>query len=166
MPGFGADFKRSVRESRPWNISLGGFGECLPEFDNYCELDKQKVDAWGMPVLHISMAFGDNERKMVADMADTAEEMLRAVGAEDIKRTAEISKPGLAIHEVGTARMGTDPKTSVLNPWQQAHDVGNLFVMDGACYPASACQNPTVTLMALASRACERLVEEYRAGRV
>ena len=166
LPGFGADFKRSVRESRPWNISLGGFGECLPEFDNYCELDKQKVDAWGMPVLHISMAFGDNERKMVADMADTAEEMLRAVGAEDIKRTAEISKPGLAIHEVGTARMGTDPKTSVLNPWQQAHDVGNLFVMDGACYPASACQNPTVTLMALASRACERLVEEYRAGRV
>ncbi len=166
LAGFGADFKRAVRESRPWNINLGGFGECLPQFENYCELDKAKVDDWGIPVLHISMAFGDNEKKMVEDMADTAEEMLRAAGAENIKRTAEISKPGLAIHEVGTARMGDDPKTSVLNRWQQAHDVRNLFVMDGACYPASACQNPTVTLMALASRACDRLVEEYRAGRI
>jgi choline dehydrogenase-like flavoprotein len=92
--------------------------------------------------------------------------MLRAVGAEDIRRTEDMSKTGLAIHEVGTARMGDDSKTSVLNRWQQAHDVSNLFVMDGACYPASACQNPTVTLMALAARACDRLVEEYRAGRV
>lgn len=166
LPGFGADFKRSVKEQRPWSINLGGFGECLPQFENYCELDKKQVDAWGIPVLHISMAFGDNERKMVQDMADTAEEMLKAAGVENIRRTEEISKPGLAIHEVGSARMGNDPKTSVLNRWQQAHDVSNLFVMDGACYPASACQNPTVTLMALASRACDRLVEEYRAGRV
>jgi choline dehydrogenase-like flavoprotein len=166
MPGFGADFKRAVKQERPWNIGLGGFGECLPYFENFCELDRERVDAWGIPVLHISMAFGENERKMVQDMADTAEEMLRAAGADDIKREAEISKPGLAIHEVGTARMGNDPKTSVLNRWQQAHDVSNLFVMDGSCYPASACQNPTITLMALASRSCDRLVEEYLAGRV
>jgi choline dehydrogenase-like flavoprotein len=166
MPGFGADFKRAVKADRPWWISLSGFGECLPHFANYCELDKTRVDAWGIPVLHISMAFGENEKKMVDDMADTAEEMLRAVGAENVQRRAEISKPGLAIHEVGTARMGDDPKSSVVNRWQQAHDVSNLFVMDGAVYPASACQNPTITIMALAARACDRLVEEYRAGRI
>lgn len=166
MPGFGASFKRAVKADRPWRMNLSGFGECLPHFENYCELDKTRVDAWGIPVLHISMAFDDNERKMVDDMADTAEEMLRAAGAEDIQRRAQISKPGLAIHEVGTARMGDDPTTSVVNRWQQAHDVSNLFVMDGSVYPASACQNPTITIMALAARACDRLVEEYRAGRI
>jgi choline dehydrogenase-like flavoprotein len=166
LPGFGASFKQAVRENRPWTISFGGFGECLPRFENYCELDKNIVDAWGIPVLHISAAFGDNERKMVEDMADTAAEMLEAAGAENIRTRAEISAPGLAIHEVGTARMGNDPKTSVLNRWQQAHDVRNLFVMDGSCYPSSACQNPTITIMALAARACDYLVEEYKAQRL
>lgn len=99
-------------------------------------------------------------------MAESAAEMLDAAGAEDIEMTNEMSVPGLAIHEVGTARMGNDSKTSVLNKWQQAHDVSNLFVMDGSCYPSSACQNPTVTFMALASRACDHLVEEYRADRI
>ena len=166
LPGFGAGFKRAVKQERHWWINLSGFAECLPEFGNFCELDKNQVDAWGIPVLHISMAFGDNERKMVEDMGDTGEEMLRAVGAEGVQRRAEISKPGLGIHEVGTARMGDDPKTSVVNRWQQAHDVSNLFVMDGSVYPSSACQNPTITIMALAARACDRLVEEYKAGRV
>lgn len=164
LPGFGASFKKQVRESRPWRISLGGFGECLGRFENYCELDKDKVDAWGIPVLHISMVFGDNEKRMVKDVADTAVEMLEAVGAEDIQRREEISMPGLAIHEVGTARMGDDPKTSVLNRWQQSHDVSNLFVMDGSVYPSSACQNPTLTIMALAARACDHLVDRYRRG--
>jgi choline dehydrogenase-like flavoprotein len=95
-----------------------------------------------------------------------AEEVLRAVGAEGIERRSQISKPGLAIHEVGTARMGDDPKTSVVNRWQQAHDVSNLFVMDGAVYPSSPCQNPTITIMALAARACDHLVEELKRGRV
>jgi choline dehydrogenase-like flavoprotein len=166
LPGFGAGFKRAVKQERPWNIYLGGFGESLPNFDNFCELDKERKDAWGIPVLHISAAFGDNEKKMVEDMADTAVEMLQATGAEDVKRNASISTPGLAIHEVGTARMGNNPKTSVLNRWQQAHDVSNLFVMDGAVLPSSACQNPTITLMALAARACDRLIDEYKAGRV
>ena len=166
MPGFGAAFKKAVRENHPWYINLGGFGECLGQYENYCELDKEKVDAWGIPVLHISAAFGDNEKKMVDDMAATAAEMLEAAGAEYVRSNAQISPPGLAIHEVGTARMGNDPKTSVLNKWQQAHNVSNLFVMDGAVYPASACQNPTITLMALASRACDFLVEEYKRGRL
>src|SRR5262249_20100504 len=107
VPGFGAAFKAAVRDpQRPWRISLGGFGECLARYENFCELDKERVDAWGIPVLHISAAFGDNERAMVKDAADTAVEMLEAMGAEDIERREEISAPGLAIHEVGTARMG------------------------------------------------------------
>ena len=103
---------------------------------------------------------------MVDDMADAAEEMLHAAGAEDIEVRRDISVPGLAIHEVGTARMGDDPGSSVLNTWEQAHDVSNLFVMDGSGYPSSACQNPTVTFMALATRACEYLVEEFKAARL
>ena len=166
LPGFGASFKRQVREQRPWDIHLNAFGECLPQFENYCKLDESRRDAWGIPVLHISMAFGDNEKKMLKDAADTAIEMLEAAGAEDVERREEISTPGLGIHEVGTARMGNDPKTSVLNRWQQSHDVANLFVMDGAVYPSSACQNPTLTIMALAARACDHLVEEYRRGAV
>ena len=165
IPGFGAEFKRRVKDDRPWTISLGGFGECLPRFENHCRLDAERVDAWGIPILHIDAAFGDNERTMVSDMADTAMEMLEAAGAEDVTRREDMSPPGLAIHEVGTARMGNDPRTSVVNKWQQAHGVSNLFLMDGSVYPASACQNPTLTMMALASRACDYLVEEHRAGR-
>lgn len=166
VPGFGAAFKRRVKAERPWRIFLGGFGECLPRFENHCTLDRERVDAWGIPILHVSAAFGGNERRMVADMADTAVEMLEAAGAEDVSRQEAPSPPGLAIHEVGTARMGRDPAASVLNRWQQAHDVPNLFVMDGSCFVSSACQNPTLTMMALAARACDYLVEELRAGRV
>jgi len=166
LPGFGPTFKRRVHEERPWYMHFSGFGECLPRFENYCELDKEKVDSWGIPVLHISAAFGDNERKICADMAANAEEMLRAAGAEDVRAENDISLPGLGIHEVGTARMGDDPKKSVVNKWQQAHDVANLFVMDGGVYPSSACQNPTVTIMALASRACAHMVDEYKRGAV
>jgi choline dehydrogenase-like flavoprotein len=161
LPGFGASFKHQVRE-RPWRINLGGFAECLPQFENSCELDPERVDAWGIPALRISMTFGDNERRLVKDAADTACEMLEAAGAVDVERREEISLPGLAIHEVGTARMGDDPKTSVVNRWQQCHDVPNLFLMDGAVYPSSACQNPTLTIMALAARACDYLVEQRR----
>ena len=99
-------------------------------------------------------------------MADAAEEMLRAAGAEDIAVRRDISIPGLAIHEVGTARMGDDPTMSVLNGYEQAHDVDNLFVMDGSGYASSACQNPTITFMALATRACEYLVEQFRTSRL
>ena len=110
LPGFGAAFKQQVRDDRPWNMNFSGFGECLARYENFCEIDKEKVDAWGIPVLHISMAHSDNEKKMIKDMADTAEEMLRAMGAEDVKGRADLAMPGLAIHEVGTARMGNDPE--------------------------------------------------------
>ncbi|HJW93076.1 MAG TPA: GMC family oxidoreductase [Thermoanaerobaculia bacterium] len=166
MPGFGLAFRRAVQENHPWNISLTGFGECLPRFENFCALDRQIEDAWGIPVLRISAAFGDNEHAMVDDMVTSAAEMLDAAGAEHVRPVAEISVPGLAIHETGTARMGHDPKTSVLNPWLQTHDVRNLFVMDGSCFPSSPCQNPTLTMLALAARACDRLIDDYRAGRI
>jgi len=164
LPGFGASFKQSVRDTASWTMNFGGFGECLPRFENHVRLDETMVDAWGIPVLHIDCAFGDNERKLVKDMAVTAAEMLEAMGAENVRARAEISPPGLGIHEVGTARMGNDPKTSVVNRWQQAHDVKNLFLMDGSVYPSSGCQNPTITFMALASRACDHLALDLKRG--
>jgi choline dehydrogenase-like flavoprotein len=166
IPGFGQTFKERVRDARTWSFRFGGFAECLPRFENYVELDKNKVDAWGIPVLHISMAWSDNEKKMVTEMSEEAAAMLEAAGAENVKKVAQPSIPGMGIHEVGTARMGNDPKTSVLNKWEQAHEVSNLFVMDGSAYPSSACQNPTLTIMALASRACDYLVDGMKRGAI
>jgi len=163
-PGFGKNFKESIKNRGPWGIGFSGFGECLPRFENFVEIDKDRVDAWGIPVLKIQAKFGDNERAMVEDMADQAAEMLDACGAKRILRDARISEPGLAIHEVGTARMGDDPKKSFLNKFCQSHEVKNLFVTDGSCYVSSACQNPTLTFMALTVRACEHLVSGLKRG--
>jgi choline dehydrogenase-like flavoprotein len=165
-PGFGVGFKKAVRENRHWRVSFSGFGDCLPQYENYCELDTEKTDAWGIPVLHVSMAWHDNERKMMKDLGESAAEMLRAAGAEEIQFATQATTPGLATHEVGTARMGRNPKTSVLNQWAQAHDVRNLFVMDGAVFTTSPCPNPTLTMMAIASRACDYLAREYKGGRL
>ncbi len=166
-PGFGSQFKKTVRENHPWGIGIGGFGECLARYENHVRLDKDVVDAWGIPVLHIEASFGDNEREMVKDMGDTAAEMLHAAGVQNVQVShGPISTPGILIHEVGTARMGSDPKTSVLNKFNQAHEVKNLFVTDGASYVSSGNQNPTLTMMALTARACDYMAEEYRAGRL
>jgi glucoside 3-dehydrogenase (cytochrome c) catalytic subunit len=165
-PGFGAGFKQAVRDRRHWRVSFTGFGDCLPQFENFCELDPAKVDAWGIPALRIQMAWHDNERKLMKDLGESAAEMLHTAGAEEITASTQTTTPGLATHEVGTARMGADRKTSVLNQFAQAHDVRNLFVIDGATFTTSPCPNPTLTMMAIATRACEYLVREYRAGRV
>lgn len=165
--GFGKSFKSKVREDHPWGISLGGFGESLARFENHVRINKDVVDAWGIPVAHIECAFGENERLMVEDMGETAAEMLEAAGAKDVKASyGPTSVPGILIHEVGTARMGNDPKKSVLNKFNQAHDVKNLFVTDGACYVSAANQNPTLTMMAITARACDYLVKELRGGRL
>jgi len=167
LPGFGKKFKQDVREDHPWGISLGGFGESLARFENHVRLNKDVVDAWGIPVAHIECEFGDNERAMVKDMGDTAAEMLEAAGAKDVRSSyGPTSTPGILIHEVGTARMGDDPKKFVLNKFNQAHDVKNLFVTDGACYVSVANQNPTLTMMAITSRACDYITQELRAGRL
>jgi choline dehydrogenase-like flavoprotein len=163
--GFGASYKKAVLAGS-YGIDLGAFGESLPRFDNYCDIDPEMRDAWGIPALRIQMTHGDNEKAMMQDAASSAAEMLEAAGAKNIKVNSDLAEPGMAIHETGTARMGADPKKSVLNPYNQAHDVKNLFVMDGASYPSSACQNPTLTFMALTVRACDHLIDRFKKNEV
>ncbi len=163
-PGFGEDYKRRLKEGQT-AVALVGFGECLPYFENYIEIDKNVVDVYGIPVLHINMAWGENEKAMIPDMAESAGEMMEAAGAKNVQPFAALDRvPGFGIHEVGVARMGEDPKKSVLNQYQQTHDINNLFVMDGSGFPSSACQNPTLTIMALAVRSTEYLMEELKKG--
>lgn len=163
-PGFGKAFKKTVRDRAGAFISMGGFGEVLSRYENGVSLDPQVRDAWGVPVLRFNYRFGDNERKMAADMAEAAKEMFDAAGFEIVDVGREVLTEGWSIHELGTARMGTDAKTSVLNPFQQAHDVSNLFVVDGSSHVSASCVNPTWTIMALAWRSCEYLVEQLRKG--
>jgi choline dehydrogenase-like flavoprotein len=162
MSGFGADFKNSLKKPGQWRMGIGGFGECLPNHDNYLEVQNDKLDAWGIPTIKINCAWGDNERAMSRDIAVQAAEMLAAAGARDISVFQEMSPMGLAIHEMGTARMGRDPKTSVLNEHNQAHDVKNLFLTDGACMVSNSCVNPSLTYMALTARACDFAVSQIK----
>lgn len=162
MPGFGVDFKNSLKKPGPWRMGMGGFGECLPSHNNYVEINKEKLDAWGIPTLTIHCAWGENELAMHKDIAAQAAEMLAAAGARNISVMDQISSPGLGIHEMGTARMGRDPKTSVLNEHNQAHEVKNLFMTDGACMVSSSCVNPSLTYMALTARACDFAVSQMK----
>jgi glucoside 3-dehydrogenase (cytochrome c) catalytic subunit len=163
-PGFGEAFKQKLKEGVT-SVRFAGFGECLPYFDNFVELDKNVVDIYGIPVLRINMQWGENEKKMIPDMAVSAAEMLEASGAKNVEPYSFLDRmPGYGIHEVGVARMGDDPKTSLLNQFQQTHDVKNLFVMDGACFPSCGCQNPTLTIMALAVRSSDYLMQEMKRG--
>jgi choline dehydrogenase-like flavoprotein len=162
--GFGEAYKRGLLDTKV-GIGVGAFGECLARWDNYVEIDPTGVvDTYGIPVLRVHMSYGDNELAMVKAMADSAGEMLEAVGAKNIMTQAYASIPGYSIHEVGIARMGDDRRTSVLNQFEQSHDVKNLFVMDGAAFTSTACQNPTLTIMALAVRSSDYLAQEMRRG--
>ena len=156
--------RRRVRDYAGAFISMGGFGEVLARYENAVDLDPGVKDRWGIPVLRFNYKFGDNEKKMAEDMADTAQEMFEAAGFEIVDVDREILTEGWSIHELGTARMGTDPKTSVLNQFQQSHDVKNLFVVDGSSHVSASCQNPTWTIMALAWRSCDYLADELRKG--
>ena len=165
-PGFGAEWVRTLKDGVV-SIRLNGFGECLPYASNRVEIDPTVVDVFGIPVLRVHMAWGDNERAMIPDMAESAAEMLDAAGATNIRPFMVPDRvPGYGIHELGVARMGADRRTSVLNQYQQTHDIGNLFVMDGAAFVSSACQNPTLTIMALAVRSTDYLLGELRRGNV
>jgi choline dehydrogenase-like flavoprotein len=163
-PGFGQAYKDAVKNGQ-WTMNLVGFGECLPYENNRCSINKDVTDIFGIPVLHFDIAWGENEKTMIRDMAVSAGEMLEAAGAKNVRTFAlEDRIPGYSIHEMGTARMGSDPKTSVLNQFQQAHDVKNLFVMDAAGFPSGGCQNPTLTIMALAVRSTDHLMAEMKKG--
>ncbi|HEU4994054.1 MAG TPA: GMC family oxidoreductase [Gemmatimonadaceae bacterium] len=159
--GFGTGFKKSlIGDLGPWELSLYGFGEMLPRHENRIEIDPHLVDAWGIPALRITVAYGENEKKLFEDMIVTAQEMLEAIGATNIRPTRDDNPPGLVIHEMGTARMGRDPKTSVLNAHNQLWDVKNVFMTDGACMASTANQNPSITYMALTARAADYAVRQ------
>ena len=164
QPGFGVEFKKLMRQPGKWKFSFQGYGECLPNHANYVELDKEKVDAWGVPVLKVHCAWGENELAMRKDMSIAAAEMLAVAGARDIQPFIDDDPPGFSIHEMGTARMGRDPKTSVLNSYNQAHDVKNLFITDGGAMVSASCVNPSLTYMALTARACDYAVQHMKKG--
>jgi len=156
---FGAEFKRSMSKRGAWHFSYSGYGECLPNHNNFAEIDKTQVDAWGIPSLKIHCAFGENELALRKDMSIAGAEMLSAAGATSIQPFMDDDPPGFSVHEMGTARMGRDAKTSVLNPWNQSHDIKNLFITDGSCMTSSSCVNPSLTYMALTARACHHAIE-------
>jgi choline dehydrogenase-like flavoprotein len=163
--GVGADFKAALlrkRELGPWRFSIGGWAECLPREDNVAELHPTLTDKWGIPALRIDCTWGPNELALIEDVQKTAAEMLEAAGARDISTYNDHAPPGLCIHEMGTARMGRDPKTSVLNGNNQVWDAKNVFVTDGACMTSSANQNPSITYMALTARACAFAVDAMK----
>jgi len=162
MPGFGADFKKKLTSNGKWYMYLGGYGECLPYYDNHAILNHNVVDKWGLPTLTISAEIHENEHEMRKDMVVTGAEMLEAAGAKNIQAYDQGNIFGFSIHEMGTARMGRDPKTSVLNGHNQCHSVPNVFVTDGSCMTSNATQNPSITYMALTARACEYAVDEMK----
>jgi choline dehydrogenase-like flavoprotein len=158
----GAKLKESLTEPGGWQINLYAFGECLPYADNRITLNQDKKDNWGRPVIAIDCSFKENEKKMHEDMGITAEEMLSSAGLTNIKISNPLSFPGNANHEMGTARMGRDPKTSVLNSFNQMHGVRNVFITDGSCMSSGSCVNPSLTYMALTARACDYAAEEMK----
>jgi choline dehydrogenase-like flavoprotein len=160
----GTAFKEALTEPGQWTMGIGGFGEMLPYEDNRVTIDKTKKDKWGQYVLSIDCEIKENERKMRKDMVNDAAEMLEAAGIKHVSTHDAGSFPGMAIHEMGTARMGRDPKTSVLNAWNQMHEVPNVFITDGSCMTSAACQNPSLTYMALTARAANHAVEELKKG--
>lgn len=165
VSGFGSGFRRRVREEIPYDFSIMAQGECLPRYENYVELNPEVKDAWGIPVLHISASYSENEfaiaRAMRADILD----ILDAMKLKAVRPPREaLSVFGKDVHECGTARMGHDPKKNVLNRFNQVHDAKNVFVTDGACFVTQGCYEPTLTIMAISARAADYMAEEFRRG--
>jgi choline dehydrogenase-like flavoprotein len=158
----GGEYKDALSEPGQWTMGINGFGEMLPYHENKISLDKNKKDKWGLPVLSIDCEIKDNEKKMRVYMMNDAKEMLEAAGVKNVSTFDSGYYPGMGIHEMGTARMGRDPKTSVLNEWNQVWDAKNVFVTDGACMTSAACVNPSLSYMALTARACDYAVKELK----
>jgi len=158
--GVGKDYKADLFSPGPWRMGMMGFGETLPYHENKMYLNEEKRDKWGLPTVTFDCELKENEHVMRKDMAVAAAEMLEAAGFKNVHTRDEGSYLGLGIHEMGTARMGRDAKTSVLNGNNQIHTVPNVFVTDGACMTSAACQNPSITYMALTARACDFAVKQ------
>jgi choline dehydrogenase-like flavoprotein len=160
--GFGASMKHGMRKYAPWKFHIGAFGECLPYRDNSVSLHADKVDRFGVPLMRFDVRFRENELRMMADARAQGEAMLKAAGLSNVISSASPHVPGDAIHEMGGARMGTDPRASVLNRWSQAHEASNLYVTDGAQMASVSCVNPSLTFMALTVRAADHAVQALR----
>ena len=158
--GVGEDLKEEVTKPGPWRMGMTAFGETLPYHENHVKLNPDKLDKHGLPTFTIDCEFKENEMAMRKDMKEQAVEMLEAAGMKNVRPYDNIGGPGLGIHEMGTARMGRDPKTSVLNKWNQLHEVKNVFVTDGAAMTSAACVNPSLTYMALTARAADYAVDQ------
>lgn len=159
---FGLEFKENLLKPGKWRMSILGFGECLPYQDNRVTLNHNNKDQWGLPLVSINASFKDNEKAMAKDISESAAEMLDAAGLKNVNNWNRMHPMGKCIHEMGTARMGRDPKTSVLNKNNQIHEVPNVYITDGSCMTSSACQNPSITYMALTARAADHAVNELK----
>jgi choline dehydrogenase-like flavoprotein len=160
--GVGGAFKDKAAEPGVWTMGGTAFGEMLPNHDNKVSIDETKKDKWGLPVLAIDCAYGENELRMRKDMANDMAESLEAAGVKNVEPYNNECFPGAGIHEMGTARMGRDPKTSVLNSYNQVWDAPNVFVTDGAFMVSSNCVNPSLTYMAMTARAADHAVNELK----
>jgi choline dehydrogenase-like flavoprotein len=160
----GADLKKEFAEPGPWNLGMSAFGEILPYHENHIRIDRTKKDKHGLPLLVVNAVVRENERKMELDMRNDAAEMLEAAGYKNVKVNSDNFHVGNSIHEMGTARMGNDPKKSVLNKFNQVHACKNVFVTDGSFMVSSGCQNPSLTYMAFTARAADHAVSELKKG--
>jgi choline dehydrogenase-like flavoprotein len=163
---YGVELQKKLDSYHGSGFSTGIMGEVLARYENHVRINKDVVDAWDIPVLHIDTKYTDNEFNMARDAVDISVELAEAAGFEVLAKNYNPNPPGYSIHELGTCRMGNDPKTSVLNKWSQSHDIKNLFVVDGSSFVSSGWQNPTITLTTLSMRASEYLAEQMRQGNV
>ncbi|MBV9301839.1 MAG: GMC family oxidoreductase [Acidobacteriaceae bacterium] len=165
FPGFGRTWRERVRREIPYRFSIEAQGECLPRYDNYVELDPERKDAWGIPALRIHASYGENERAMAKAMRQDIGDILEALQVKNTSPpSTDLSVFGKNIHECGTARMGMDPKMSVLNRYNQVHDAKNVFVTDGAAFVTQGCYEPTLTIMAISARAADYMADAYKKG--
>lgn len=161
---YGIELQEKLKSYHGSEFRIAMMGEVLAHFKNHVRIDSNVVDAWGIPALHIETEYSDNESNMAKDAIDTASELAESAGFEVLSKNYEPNPPGYSIHELGTCRMGDDPKTSVLNKWNQSHDIKNLFVVDGSSFVSAGWQNPTMTIAALSMRSSEYLAEQMRQG--
>ena len=164
FPSYGDQLRKDLASARGAGVTFTTMGDVLPRHENHVRIDDNVTDAWGIPALHIQTRYTDNEFNMARDAADTLEELCQAAGFEVLGKHDQMHPPGYSIHELGTCRMGDDPKKSVLNKWNQSHDIKNLFVVDGSSFVTAGSQNPTLTILALSLRASEYLAEQMRTG--
>jgi choline dehydrogenase-like flavoprotein len=160
--GIGASLKEKMTHYGPWMMSLGTQAETLPNYDNRVEIDENNLDQWGFPMIRVIAEYGDNEMKMREDIYQQIQEMLEVAGLREINMSKSTPVFGDTIHEMGTARMGRDPRTSVLNSYNQCHDIQNLFITDGSCMVSSGNVSTSLTYMALTARACDYAVKQMK----